>query len=76
MNSLRHGMAALLLALCATTGQAAERVLTVFAAASLTNVLQEAGDAYMAETNQPVRWRARSSPARRPMCSCRPTRTG
>ena len=63
MNSLRHGMTALLLALCATTGQAAERVLTVFAAASLTNVLQEAGDAYTAQTKQPVRFSFAASSA-------------
>ena len=63
MNSLRHGMTALLLALCATTGQSAERVLTVFAAASLTNVLQEAGDAYTAQTKQPVRFSFAASSA-------------
>jgi molybdate transport system substrate-binding protein len=42
---------------------AAERVLTVFAAASLTNVLQEAGDAYTAETGAPVRFSFAASSA-------------
>jgi molybdate transport system substrate-binding protein len=42
---------------------AAERVLTVFAAASLTNVLQEAGDAYTAETRAPVRFSFAASSA-------------
>ena len=63
MSFLRYGMAALLLALCATASQAAERVLTVFAAASLTNVLQEAGDAYTAETKLPVRFSFAASSA-------------
>jgi len=63
MSFLRYGMAALLLALCATASQAAERVLTVFAAASLTNVLQEAGDAYTAETKSPVRFSFAASSA-------------
>jgi molybdate transport system substrate-binding protein len=42
---------------------AAERVLTVFAAASLTNVLQEAGDAYTALTGQPLRFSFAASSA-------------
>ena len=46
---------ALLLILVAPA-MAADRTLTIFAAASLTNVLQEIGDAYMAETKRPVRF--------------------
>jgi molybdate transport system substrate-binding protein len=45
-----------LLTLVAQTALAAEHVLTVFAAASMTNVLQSAGDAYTAETQVPVRF--------------------
>ena len=63
MSPLRCGFAVLLLALLATTTQAAERVLTVFAAASLTNVLQDAGDAYTAQTKQPVRFSFAASSA-------------
>ena len=48
--------AAVLLALAAHTAMAAGHVLTVFAAASMTNVLQAAGDAYTAETRVPVRF--------------------
>jgi molybdate transport system substrate-binding protein len=44
----------LLLAALATSAQAAQRGLTVFAAASLTNVLQEVGDAYTDESKIPV----------------------
>jgi molybdate transport system substrate-binding protein len=63
MNHSRRWVAALLFALCATKGYAAERVLTVFAAASLTNVLQEAGDAYTAQTKQTVRFSFAASSA-------------
>ncbi len=49
-------LAAVLLALGTQTALAAEHVLTVFAAASMTNVLQAAGDAYTAETQVPVRF--------------------
>jgi molybdate transport system substrate-binding protein len=42
---------------------AAERVLTVFAAASLTNVLQEIGAAYTADTGVPVRFSFAASSA-------------
>jgi molybdate transport system substrate-binding protein len=48
--------AAVLLALLVQTAQAAEHVLTVFAAASMTNVLQAVGDAYTVETKIPVRF--------------------
>jgi molybdate transport system substrate-binding protein len=47
---------AVLLAFAAHAALAAEHVLTVFAAASLTNVLQAAGDLYTAETHVPVRF--------------------
>lgn len=43
--------------------RAAERVLTVFAAASLTNVLQEVGDAYTARSKQPLRFSFAASSA-------------
>jgi molybdate transport system substrate-binding protein len=46
----------LLLSVATTVGHAAERTLTVFAAASLTDVLQEIGHAYTAQTHQPVRF--------------------
>ena len=43
--------------LCAMpAAHAAERTLTVFAAASLSTVLQQVGDAYTAETRQPLRF--------------------
>ena len=45
-----------LLLAAATVGHAAERTLTIFAAASLTDVLQEIGNAYTAQTHQPVRF--------------------
>jgi molybdate transport system substrate-binding protein len=57
------GVAALLLAVLATTAQSADRVLTVFAAASLTPVLEEIGDAYTAETHQAVRFSFAASSA-------------
>jgi molybdate transport system substrate-binding protein len=63
MNHSRHVAAVLLLALCWTTTQAAERMLTVFAAASLTSVLQEASDAYTLETKRPVRFSFAASSA-------------
>jgi molybdate transport system substrate-binding protein len=47
---------AVLLGLMTHAAPAAEHVLTVFAAASMTNVLQAAGDAYTAETKVPVRF--------------------
>jgi molybdate transport system substrate-binding protein len=47
---------ALVLAFAAHAALAAEHVLTVFAAASLTNVLQAAGDAFTADTRVPVRF--------------------
>jgi molybdate transport system substrate-binding protein len=53
-------------ALCALSlsmAQAAERTLTVFAAASLTDVLQQVGDAYTAETRRPVRFSFAASSA-------------
>jgi molybdate transport system substrate-binding protein len=48
-------LAALLLG-CAGAGQAAERVLTVFAAASLTDVLEETGQAFTRNAGTPVRF--------------------
>jgi len=56
-------IAALALALSVSAAHAADRVLTVFAAASLTNVLQEIGDAYTAETKRPVRFSFAASSA-------------
>ncbi len=49
------------LVLLSMTAQAQERVLTVFAAASLTNVLQEVGDAYAKQTGRQVRFSFASS---------------
>jgi molybdate transport system substrate-binding protein len=63
MTHSRPWVFALLLALCVPSGQAAERVLTVFAAASLTSVLQEAGDAFTAETKTVVRFSFAASSA-------------
>lgn len=56
-------LAGLLLACLATAGHAAERVVTVFAAASLTEVLEEIGKAYSAETSVPVRFSFAASSA-------------
>jgi molybdate transport system substrate-binding protein len=56
-------LGALLLSLATHAAQAAEHVLTVFAASSLTNVLQAAGDAYTAETKVPVRFSFAASSA-------------
>lgn len=53
----------LILLAAAAVGQAAERTLTVFAAASLTNVFEEIGTAYTAETHQPVRFSFAASSA-------------
>jgi len=44
------------LCLGTSAAQAAERVLTVFAASSLTDVLQQIGSAYTADTGHPVRF--------------------
>jgi molybdate transport system substrate-binding protein len=49
-------LAALLLLGCAGAGHAAERVLTVFAAASLTDVLEETGQAFTRNAGTPVRF--------------------
>ena len=51
------------LTLLASAAHAADRVLTVFAAASLTNVLQEVGNAFTAETRIPVRFSFAASSA-------------
>jgi molybdate transport system substrate-binding protein len=51
------------LTLLTSAAHAADRVLTVFAAASLTNVLQEVGDAYTAESRIPVRFSFAASSA-------------
>ena len=61
--SRRILFSAVLIACLPSATGAAERVLTVFAAASLTNVLQEAGDAYTAQTKQPVRFSFAASSA-------------
>lgn len=53
----------LLLACLATAGHAAERVITVFAAASLTDALEEVGKAYTARTQVPVRFSFAASSA-------------
>jgi molybdate transport system substrate-binding protein len=49
-------LAGLLLLCMAVGGQAAERIVTVFAAASLTDVLEQVGKTYTAETQVPVRF--------------------
>jgi molybdate transport system substrate-binding protein len=56
-------LAALLLWLCVATTHAAERVVTVFAASSLTDVLDEIGKAYTADTKVPVRFSYAASSA-------------
>jgi molybdate transport system substrate-binding protein len=55
--------AAMLLSTLAVTGQAAERTLTVFGAASLTDVLEEVGKAFTAQTQKPVRFSFAASSA-------------
>jgi molybdate transport system substrate-binding protein len=55
--------AGLLLLLVATAGHAAERIVTVFAAASLTDVLEQVGKAYTASTQVPVRFSFAASSA-------------
>jgi molybdate transport system substrate-binding protein len=49
-------LVAMVLAVAAHAAVAAEHVLTVFGAASMTNVLQAVGDAYTIETQVPVRF--------------------
>jgi molybdate transport system substrate-binding protein len=56
MKSACRVLVAVVAIATAVPAPAAERVLTVFAAASLTNVLQEAGDAYTALSKQPLRF--------------------
>jgi len=56
-------LAGLLLMAVASAGHAAERVLTVFAAASLTNVMEDIGKAYTAQTQVPVRFSFAASSA-------------
>jgi molybdate transport system substrate-binding protein len=63
MSKKSFGLILLLLATLRPTLHAAEGELTVFAAASLTNVLQEVGDAYTAETHQAVRFSFAASSA-------------
>jgi molybdate transport system substrate-binding protein len=53
----------LLMTVMTGTGQAAERVLTVFAAASLTNVMEDIGRAYTNRTHVPVRFSFAASSA-------------
>lgn len=52
-----------LLMAASAVGHAAQQTLTVFAAASLTDVLQQIGDAYTAQTHQPVRFSFAASSA-------------
>ncbi len=59
---LRRSLLTLLL-LTATAGHAAERIVTVFAAASLTNVLEDIGKAYTGATQVPVRFSFAASSA-------------
>jgi molybdate transport system substrate-binding protein len=56
-------LAGLLLSLCVATAHAAERVVTVFAASSLTDVLDEIGTAYTDDTRVPVRFSYAASSA-------------
>ena len=55
-NPVLKGLLSVLLLTGATASLAAERVLTVFAASSLANVLEDAGRAYTARTQVPVRF--------------------
>jgi len=55
--------AGLLLAIASFAAQAADRIVTVFAAASLTDVLEEVGKAYTADTQVPVRFSYAASSA-------------
>jgi len=59
----RRSLLALVLLLAAVAGQAAERIVTVFAAASLTDVLEEVGKAYTAANQVPVRFSFAASSA-------------
>jgi len=59
----RRLIGALLLMGAASAAHAAERVLTVFAAASLTNVLEDVGKAYTMQTQVPVRFSFAASSA-------------
>jgi molybdate transport system substrate-binding protein len=59
----QHLLAGFLLCAVALVSQAAEKTLTVFGAASLTNVLEEAGRAYTASTGVPVRFSFAASSA-------------
>ncbi len=59
----RRSLLALLLLLAAGAGQAAERIVTVFAAASLTDVLEQVGKAYTAANQVPVRFSYAASSA-------------
>lgn len=54
MKHVARILAVLLLGAMGAIAPAAQPALTVFAAASLTNVLQEVGDAFTAETKTPV----------------------
>lgn len=56
-------LAGLLLSLLATTVHAADRVITVFAASSLTDVLDEVGKAYTEDTHVTVRFSYAASSA-------------
>ena len=59
----RRLLAGILLSVLALASRAAERSLTVFAAASLTDVLEEVGRAYTADTGVPVRFSFAASSA-------------
>lgn len=58
-----HLLTGLILALLATTTHAAERVVTVFAASSLTDALEEIGKAYTADSRVTVRFSFAASSA-------------
>lgn len=62
MNRSRF-LTGLLLTLCAAVAPAAERTLTVFAAASLTDVLEEVGTAFTVKSQVPVRFSFAASSA-------------
>ncbi len=56
-------LAGLLLTLCVATANAADRIVTVFAASSLTDVLDEVGKAYTDDTHVTVRFSYAASSA-------------
>ena len=63
MNRVVGAVVAVVLSVLAAGAQAADQPLTVFAAASLTNVLQDIGDSFTAESKIPVRFSFAASSA-------------